>query len=128
MNFHQQVENIIQSAGIIVEDAQSFNGAIKSVQARRNQHYFKFRRDGREILVKSLEQKTPGSTADKIAMFYLNLQESIYDLVIIVADTTTVDAFEPLIRFFRNRRMTLDNVQVMNLEQFQEFINRRETI
>ena len=128
MTFHEQVEQIIVDAGIIIEDAIQFNGAIKKVRANRSDHYFTFKRDGRKILVKSLEQKKSGSAADKIAMFYLNLQESPYDIIFIVADTTTVSKFDPLIRFFRDRRMTLDNVQVMSLNNFTEFINRRETL
>ncbi len=126
MNFYEQVEKVVEDAGIIIEDAEKFNGAIKPVRANRNDNYFKFRRDGRELLVKSLAQKTSGSAADKIAMFYLNLQESPYDVVFVVADTTTVKMFEPLVKFFRDRRMTLDNVQIMSINDFQNFIARRE--
>jgi hypothetical protein len=126
MTFHEQVENIITEAGMYIEDAEPFEGAIKKVRASRKDHYFTFRRDGRQILVKSLEQKKSGSAADKIAMFYLNLQETPYDIVFVVADTTTQDMFKPLIRFFRDRRMTLDRVQVMSLDDFSNFIRRRE--
>ncbi len=128
MSFHDEVEAVVESAGMTITDATSFKGAIKPVRASRNDHYFTFRRDGRNILVKSLEQKHSGSAADKIAMFYLNLQETPYEVVFVVADTTTQTMFEPLIRFFRERRMTLDNVQVMSLNNFSEFISRREAI
>ncbi len=126
MNFHEEVQRIITSAGMAIEEASRFEGAIKTVRASKKDHYFTFRRDGREILVKSLEQKVSGSAADKIAMFYLNLQVTPYDTVFVVADDTMQTMFNPLIAFFRERRMTLDNVQVMTIENFREYIQRRE--
>jgi len=128
MNFHDNVEKIVIDVGIIIKDAVKFNGAIKPVRASRKDHYFNFHRDGREILVKSLEQKHSGSASDKIAMFYVNLQETPYDTVLVVADTTMQEMFKPLIKFYRDRQMVLDKVQVMSIKDFKIFMNRPGSI
>ncbi len=128
MNFHKQIENIVIQAGISIKDAKTFIGAIKKVRASRKDHYFTFHRDGKEILVKSLEQKHSGSAADKIAMFFLNLQDTPYDVVFVVADTTTQNMFKPLIQFFKNRSMHLDNVKVMSIIDFEIFMKRPGSI
>ena len=124
MNFHQKIQNIVVDAGMYIEPASSFNGAIKKVRASLKDHYFIFTRNNRKILVKTLEQKISGSTADKIAMFYLNLQESPYDVVLIVADTTMVEMFKPLVSFFQRRQMELDNVKIMPINDFENFTNK----
>ncbi len=124
MSFHDNVRNIVISAGMYITDAETFVGSIKKVRASSNDNYFTFKRNNRDILVKSLEQKMSGSAADKIAMFYLNLQETPYDVVLIVADNTMVAMFDPLIDFFQKRQMELDNVKIMTISDFEKFVTK----
>ena len=122
MNFHETIRNYLKEEGLVIYEANRFMGAIKEVRAKMRDNYYVFKLNGSEILVKSLEQKSSGSAADKIAMFYLNLQESPYDEVLIVADTTTVDMFEPLLSFFKKRQLRLDKVKVMSFDDFKKFV------
>ncbi len=124
MSFHDNVRNIVLNAGMYIKDAKSFRGSIKKVRASSNDNYFTFKRNSRDILVKSLEQKMSGSAADKIAMFYLNLQDTPYDVVLIVADNTMVEMFNPLIDFFQKRQMELDNVKIMTILDFEKFVTK----
>ncbi len=126
MNFHNKVENLVTEAGLTLYDSESFVGAIKNIRASRKDHYFYFKKNNKTILVKSLEQKVSGSAADKIAMFYLNLQEAPYNTVLVVADDTTVDMFKPLINFFRKRKIPMEKVQVMSIRDFDKYIHRED--
>ncbi len=127
MNFREEAEQIIINAGYTVLNVEPFDGAIKHIRASRGaDNFFKFRRDGEEFIVKTLGQKVSGSAGDKIAMFYLNLQEAPCNTVLIVAQTDMVNTFNPLIEFFRTRQITLDHVKVMTLDQLELFVTRRD--
>jgi hypothetical protein len=125
-DFFELVKQIVIDAGMIVQDRIApFNGAIK--QIKKPKHFATYTRDGQHVLIKTIHQSVSGSASDKVVAFYVNMAEAPFDKVIIVLNDRLNDSFAPYLQYFQRRHWTLDDVLVMNVEQFRRYINNTIT-